>query len=93
MGMEPSECDPATIELFRSKFFGSDKKASSKKEKQKKSKKQNVLDKMQEDESAIVKNRREADIHIESRKKKSIGSKRVVESNQLDFGDIFNQLE
>jgi len=24
MGMDPSKCDPATIELFRNKFFSGD---------------------------------------------------------------------
>ena len=92
--MEPSECDPATIDLFRKKFFG-DKKPKTKLEKQKKSKKANKLDALEEDESALLKNRKEADIHIDTRtKKKKSGDKGVtVENNQLDFGDIFNQLE
>jgi len=30
MGMDPEKCDPATIELFRSKFFGADDKQKKK---------------------------------------------------------------
>ena len=44
---------------------------------------------MVEDESALLKNRREADIHLDTIKKKS----NPGESTKLDFGDIFNQLE
>ena len=30
MGIDPASCDPATIELYRSKFFGGEKKQKKK---------------------------------------------------------------
>ena len=71
MGWDPSECDPATLDLLRQKFFGDsgssgDKKdkKKSKAQKQRDSKKANVVDKFKEDDAALLVHHKEQDVHL-----------------------------
>lgn len=90
MGVDPKDLDPVTLDLFRQKFLGSE--AKGKKEKQRKSKRANKVDLVEEDERA-QKTRGEGDIHLHSYKRlKQEGGEKVV-SQQLDFADIFRQIE
>lgn len=105
MGMDPENCDPVTLDLIKSKYFGtSDKDSKIQKEKKKKASKQkNVVDKFEEDEAAPLVHRSEADIHITKKKLKNRAGKAsssltqtsgaIVESQGLDFGDLFDQIE
>ena len=55
LGIDPSKCDPVTLELFKSKFFGSsDSKKQTKAKKKEKSKMNNIIDKHEEDQDAMV---------------------------------------
>ena len=76
VGLDPSKCDPATLDLFKQQFFGTASKGNNdkkdqnakkdKKEKKiKKSKRNNVVDRYNEDENATLRNRNEKDIHID----------------------------
>lgn len=88
MGMDPDTCDPATIELFKNKFFG----AEAKKPKKKKSKVREIG----EDEEAMLRNHKEGDIHLETRtksKKSKVADSKVVGNANLDFADILNEIE
>ena len=71
MGMDPAECDPVTIDLIKSKYFGKTDAKELKEKKRKASKKNNVVDKFEEDAVATLVNRTEGDIHISNKKLKS----------------------
>ena len=65
MGMDPSQCDKATIQLFRDKFFGSDaQEKKSKSSKSKTKKKAKKPDMENEDNDTLLINTKEADIHL-----------------------------
>ena len=47
MGMDPENCDPVTLDLFRQKFLGKDNNKKQKlEEKKRKSKQNNKIDKL-----------------------------------------------
>ncbi len=47
MGMDPENCDPVTLDLFRQKFLGKDSNKKQKlEEKKRKSKQNNKIDKL-----------------------------------------------
>lgn len=83
MGIDPAKCDPVTLDLMRQKFFGRNEKT-----KKEKSKANNVIDKTGEADDGF---RKETDIHLKSKFKTKQGNK--VEKQQLDFADIFEQIE
>ena len=85
MGIDPSKCDPVTLDLMRQKFFGRKDEKKSKKEK---SKANNVIDKTGEADDGF---RKEKDIHLKSKFKTKESGKTVKQ--QLDFADIFDSIE
>jgi len=100
MGMDPSQCDPATIELFRAKFFGDSDKVSKQKKKERSRKANTKDDKLGEDEEALKLHHNEADIHMTKAKAKSRKTKQnnqdegvIVENKGLDFADILEEIE
>ena len=105
MGVEPSELDPVTLDLFKSKFLGQDaptkgsktdkkERKEAKKDKQKKSKKRNIIDETGEDEVILQTVKSERDIHLDKKVKvKGKDGKETTVKSKLDFDDIFNQLD
>jgi U3 small nucleolar RNA-associated protein 14 len=105
MGMDPSNCDPATIALYRNKFFGSTSAKSESKPKNKKANKKNKP--VEEEVNSLLATHTESDIHLKTdsllKKRGKAFSKNkegkiqkegaLVQSNTLDFADILNEIE
>ena len=74
MGMDPENCDPVTLDLFRQKFLGKDSSNMKKEkleEKKRKSKQNNKIDKLDnEDKVALEYVNNENEIHFKSLKSK-----------------------
>jgi len=90
--------------MFRDKLLGdetssqtAEAKRAKKRNKQLRSKENNSVDKLgDEDENAVIKNRNEADIHLAKRPRvvgSGDGTARPTSGGNLDFADIFQQLD